>query len=132
MGSEIRLECASTGGIAVMADRQRIQQVFSNLVQNALQSMPTGGRVSLVVEDGPRHVSVRVSDQGRGFSRTALARAGEPFYSEREGGMGLGLAVAIDICRAHQGTLQVENLREGGACIRVELAKFKPQDGPCP
>ena len=44
-------------------------------------------------------VAVIVEDEGPGFSASALARLGEPFYSEKEGGMGLGLAVAKDICR---------------------------------
>jgi hypothetical protein len=68
-------------------------------------------------------VAVVIEDEGAGFSASALARLGEPFYSEKEGGMGLGLAVAKEICLAHGGGLVVENRNAGGAMVRVEFAR---------
>jgi len=67
-----------------------------------------------------------VEDQGVGFSSQALERFGEPFHSEREGGMGLGLAVSKEIIEAHRGKISVENLPEKGA--RVRIVWPKPQD----
>jgi len=66
-------------------------------------------------------VAVAISDQGGGFTDLALQPLGEPFYSEKEGGMGLGIAVAKDICEAHGGVLSAENRNGGGACVRVRL-----------
>lgn len=109
--------------VMILADRFRIQQVLGNLLRNAIQAMPSGGRVTLAVIDSGSRVSVVVDDEGNGFSASALARLGEPFFSEKEGGMGLGLAVAKDICEAHGGSLSVENRDGGGARVWAEFAK---------
>jgi nitrogen fixation/metabolism regulation signal transduction histidine kinase len=66
---------------------------------------------------------LEVEDQGGGFSEKALERFGEPFHSEREGGMGLGLAVSKEIIESHGGTLKASNLPAGGACVRIQWAR---------
>jgi len=114
---------ASATPVMIRADRQRLQQVLGNLLLNAVQAMPCGGRVTVRVDDAGSRVAVLVEDEGAGFSASALARLGEPFYSEKEGGMGLGLAVAKDICEAHGGGLAVETRAGGGARVRAEFAK---------
>lgn len=106
----------------VKGDRDRLRQVLCNLLLNAIQSMPKGGEVKLRVLKG----MLEVEDQGVGFSSQALEKFGEPFHSEREGGMGLGVAVSKEIIESHGGTISVENLPEQGACVRVKWPK--PQD----
>lgn len=106
----------------VRGDRDRLRQVLCNLLLNAIQSMPKGGEVKVRVLRG----LLEVEDQGGGFSTQALARFGEPFHSEREGGMGLGVAVSKEIIESHGGTISVENLPEKGACVRITWPK--PQD----
>jgi len=114
---------SATAPVMIQADRFRMQQVLGNLLRNAIQAMPSGGRVVIAVIDAGSRVSVVMDDEGKGFSESALARLGEPFFSEEEGGMGLGLAVAKDICEAHGGSLTVENRDGGGARVRAEFAK---------
>jgi len=109
--------------LVILADRHRLQQVLGNLLLNAVQAMPRGGRVNVCLEDCAAQVRVVVEDEGAGFSAAALARLGEPFYSEKEGGMGLGLAVAKDICEAHGGGLAVETRDGGGARVQAVFAK---------
>jgi signal transduction histidine kinase len=117
--------------LVVLADRHRLRQVFGNLLLNAVQAMPRGGRVTVSAHDAGLRVAVVVEDDGAGFSATALAKLGEPFYSEKEGGMGLGLAVVKDICEAHGGTLTVANRPGGGARVQAEFAKSPtPADPP--
>lgn len=125
-GSHMGVEIGCTigpGSMTVRADGKRLQQVFTNLVQNAIQAMPTGGRIEIELEADADQVRVKVRDQGDGFSPTARERLGEPFFSEKEGGLGLGLAVACDICRAHGGELQLLEDVGQGASIRVELPR---------
>lgn len=102
----------------VPGDADRLRQVLGNLVLNAIQSMPKGGtvRVRVAVD------RVEISDEGHGFSEAAIEKFGEPFYSEREGGMGLGLAVSKEIVEAHGGLIEVENRPEGGALARIRWA----------
>jgi len=103
----------------VKGDRDRLRQVLCNLLLNAIQSMPKGGEITIRVLRG----ILEVEDQGVGFSPQALAKFGEPFHSEREGGMGLGLAVSMEIIDSHGAEIAVENLPEKGACVRITWPK---------
>jgi signal transduction histidine kinase len=105
----------------VKGDRERLRQVLCNLLLNAIQSMPNGGTVELRVLPG----CLEIVDQGSGFSAQALARFGEPFFSEREGGMGLGLAVSREIIESHGAAIHAENLPGKGACVRILWPKTK-------
>jgi signal transduction histidine kinase len=95
----------------------RLGQVFHNIILNAIQAMPEGGTLSITVSEK----DIRFADTGPGFSPAALRRGVEMLYSEKEGGMGLGLSVASNIVRAHGGRLIVGNRPEGGAVVRILL-----------
>jgi signal transduction histidine kinase len=101
----------------VQADIHRLGQVFHNIILNAIQAMPEGGTLSITVSE----VDIRFADTGPGFSQAALRRGAEMLYSEKEGGMGLGLSVASNIVRAHGGRLLLDNRPEGGAVVRILL-----------
>ena len=105
----------------ILADRSRLHQVLMNVILNAIQAMPSGGKVVAKLSNDGQRVRIGIEDEGKGFSEQALARAGEPFFSEKEGGMGLGLAVAQELCKAHGGELLATNRQEGGACVVIEL-----------
>lgn len=126
-GVRIDWEQAPTGPVMISADRQRIQQVFGNILINAVQAMPSGGRVTLALGEDAGRAWVSVADEGPGFSARALEHLGDAFFSEKEGGMGLGLAVAKAICEAHGGGLSVHNLESRGASVLIELLK-SPKD----
>lgn len=116
----------------IQGDRSRLQQVLMNVLLNAIQSMAGGGVLTLTATQENRKIIVAVEDQGCGFSPLALSKLGEPFFSEKEGGMGLGLAVAQELCRAHGGDLRAENRAEGGARVTIELPVFLPDDPSLP
>ena len=122
--AQVSLDYAPPAGppVVIHADGHRLRQVVGNLLLNAIQAMPRSGRVTVSLLDSGPTVALVIEDEGPGFSTTALARIGEPFFSEKEGGMGLGLTVVREICEAHGGTLSVGNRDEGGARVRVELA----------
>jgi signal transduction histidine kinase len=101
----------------LQADSRRLSQVFHNIIFNAIQAMPNGGRLAITARDG----AITFADTGPGFSTAALARWAEMLFSEKEGGMGIGLNVAEQIVRAHGGRLSVSNQPAGGAVVRVEL-----------
>jgi signal transduction histidine kinase len=101
----------------ILCDSRRLGQVFHNIMLNAIQAMPTGGSLTISAHER----TITFADSGAGFSRTALARWSEMLYSEKEGGMGIGLSVADAIVRAHGGRLSVNNQPQGGALVRVEL-----------
>jgi signal transduction histidine kinase len=101
----------------VQADTHRLGQVFHNIILNAIQAMPKGGTLTITVSEK----DISFADTGSGFSPMALRRGAEMLYSEKEGGMGLGLSVARDIVRAHGGRLTLGNRPEGGAIVRIEI-----------
>jgi signal transduction histidine kinase len=108
----------------VRGDRERLRQVWCNLLLNAIQSMPKGGTVHLRILPGV----LEIEDEGIGFSAGALARFGEPFHSEREGGMGLGLAVCKEIIESHGATITAENLPGRGARVRILWPEPNPSN----
>jgi len=101
----------------LQADARRLSQVFHNIIFNAIQAMPAGGTLTITARPG----TITFADTGPGFSPTALARWAEMLYSEKEGGMGIGLNVAQSVIRAHGGRLSVANQPAGGAIVRIEL-----------
>jgi nitrogen-specific signal transduction histidine kinase len=108
---------------ALHADRQRVIQVFQNLVQNAIEHSPPGTRVSIAAGAAAegRAVWCAVRDAGPGFAPEDLRRLFEPFYSRRLGGTGLGLSIAQRIVEQHGGRIEAHNHPEGGAVVTVTL-----------
>ncbi|QRN98399.1 PAS domain S-box protein [Archangium violaceum] len=106
-------------------DPGRLAQVFQNLLANALQHSPHGGTVRLIARRSPDEEATRVEclvmDQGPGFSPEDLPHVFEPFYSQRPGGVGLGLSIVQRIVEEHRGSVSVGNRPEGGAEVRVCL-----------
>ena len=107
----------------------QVEQVLLNLVINARQAMPRGGRLRLEVRENARTqmVEVRVADSGVGIPPDRLRLIFEPFYTTKEpdehghGGTGLGLSVCRQIIEQHQGRIRVESLVGKGSTFTVKL-----------
>lgn len=125
-GVELRVEAAS--GVAVMADPRRLEQVFLNLLMNALKFTPAGGRVTADISVAGASVDVRVADTGRGIDSEFLPHVFERFRqadsttARRVGGLGLGLFIARHFVEAQGGTIRVQSEGAGrGATVVVSL-----------
>ncbi|MBZ0268333.1 hypothetical protein K8I85_09280 [bacterium] len=120
----ITVEVAGTEApVTIHADALRVQQVLLNLLLNAVQAMPDGGRLAVEVRAAARRATVRVSDDGPGFSGKALRGAFQPFFTTKEQGSGLGLTVARRIIEGHGGTITAANATGGGAVVTVDLPR---------
>lgn len=108
---------------AVTGDPRNIQQVFLNLMLNAIQAMPQGGQLNVrgAVSDG--FVKVDVEDTGTGIPEENLPKVFDPFFTTKEPGMGtgLGLAVTYGILEAHRGKIEVESVLGKGSVFSVYL-----------
>lgn len=124
----VTAELDTPGELVIQADGRRLEHVFRNLLDNAIQAMPGGGVVVIRLKDLDDKVSFSVSDEGAGFNEIALARFGEAFYSEREGGFGLGLTLVCGVMEAHHGEIGVKNRTGGGATITGILPKIQPSE----
>ncbi|HEX4961135.1 MAG TPA: ATP-binding protein [Thermoanaerobaculia bacterium] len=121
------------GAIQVMACDGELQQVFTNLILNALDAMnDTGGRLTLDVMASDSQVMVRVEDSGPGIPADKLETIFQPFYSTKlsRGGTGLGLSISSEIVRRHGGDLRVVSRPGEGACFLVELPRHQPAAAP--
>jgi signal transduction histidine kinase len=98
-------------------------QVVMNLVDNAIDHSPKGGRVT-VRHDGPaERPRILVEDEGPGIPPNDLPKLFEPFFTKRQGGTGLGLSIVHRIVDQHGGWVMVENRKEGGARFAVVLGE---------
>jgi two-component system sensor histidine kinase RegB len=114
---------ASMNDVRVVWPIGAVSQALGNLVSNALQATGEAGRVGIDVTSADGRVTVRVLDSGLGMTREELARAGEPFFTTKGpgGGMGLGLFVARSTVEQLGGSLQLVSRAEGGLIASITL-----------
>jgi len=97
-------------GPTVQADAEKLRQVFANLVDNAIDALatiPEGRRIDLFLENGDGLATVRVRDNGCGIPSEKLDRIFNPFFTTKEKGTGLGMAISKKIVEAHEGAIEV-------------------------
>jgi two-component system sporulation sensor kinase A len=94
---------------------------LSNIAINALQAMPTGGKLSARIAKADGVVEITVADTGVGISEEALSKIFEPYFSTKQTGFGLGLAVTKTIVEEHQGSIAVESTPGVGTTFTVKL-----------
>jgi signal transduction histidine kinase len=117
--------------IWITADGGALEQLLLNLLLNAADSLQSGGRAGLSVEVADESVEVAVWDEGCGIAREHLEQIFDPFFSTKDEGTGLGLAVAQRVARAHGNELQVESEPGGGTTFRFALP-LEPIASPTP
>jgi two-component system, OmpR family, phosphate regulon sensor histidine kinase PhoR len=123
----IALTAARTEPVTALADRDRILQVITNLVDNAIKFTPDGGAVELSVGSTAGEALITVTDTGRGIPADDLTRIFDRFYrvdrsrSRGAGGTGLGLAIARHIVEAHGGRITVSSRINAGSTFTVSL-----------
>ena len=127
-GRNQRLEASPVPPLLVLGDRRRLEQVFFNLVGNALKFTPEGGRIEIGVNALPQAVEIRVSDSGAGIPADFLPHVFDAFRQADEasgrshGGVGLGLSIARELVDAHRGEIRAESAGPGrGATFIVTL-----------
>lgn len=115
--------------LIVEADADRLQQVFINLFNNALDAMPAGGELQVRTYIEESRVAVEVEDTGSGMTDEVRARIFDPLFTTKGGGggTGLGLAIVKQIVREHKGEIAVESAPGQGSCFRLTFPGISTQ-----
>jgi len=113
----------------IMADGTMLYQSFLNILINAMQSMPEGGRILVEVSSRDHLVTVHFDDEGQGIPNENLEKIWDPFFTTKEMGTGLGLGIVKNIVESHGGSIQIVNRPVRGIRVTVELpVKHKADD----
>jgi hypothetical protein len=105
----------------IFADRGLLKSAFLNVVLNAIQMMTSGGRLRISLATEGETLHVRFDDTGPGIEPAHLAKVFEPYFSTRDAGVGLGLAMTRDIIADHGGRVTAENLAGGGCRFEISM-----------
>lgn len=130
----VRLVMRETAGQLLLVDRERLEQVFVNLLDNALKNTPPGGEIAITARTIDDRVEIILSDTGIGIPSEHLARIFERFYrvdparSRNQGGTGLGLAITKHIIQLHGGTIDVASKPGLGTTFKILLPSGRRQD----
>jgi signal transduction histidine kinase len=105
----------------VLVDGNQIQQVFFNIILNAMEAMPEGGNLLIETKQIDATIEIYFQDSGKGVLTEDRERLFEPFYSSKKDGNGLGLSVSYGIITAHGGDLYLVEEKGTGACFCISL-----------
>ncbi|OLP63167.1 Sporulation kinase A [Bacillus pumilus] len=105
--------------LLINGDQNQLKQVFINLIKNAVESMPDGGKVDITAKAEKGGIRVTIKDEGVGIPESVMKRIGEPFLTTKEKGTGLGLMVTFNILENHNGTISVDSQPEKGTAFHI-------------
>ncbi len=109
----------------VALDAEQMEQVFFNLLKNALEALPDGGRIDIGLDADDQDVSATCRDTGLGMSAEQLAHLFEPYRTTKEKGTGLGLMISKRIVTEHGGSIAAESAPGGGTTFTVTLPRLE-------
>ncbi|MFC4617523.1 PAS domain S-box protein [Camelliibacillus cellulosilyticus] len=105
----------------IECEPDKLKQVFINIIKNAIEAMPEGGNLTIKVVTDNQNVDILFSDEGVGIPKERLEKVGEPFYSTKEKGTGLGMMICHRIIKSHNGTMTIDSEVNVGTTIKVTL-----------
>ncbi|WP_182914168.1 PAS domain S-box protein [Paenibacillus sp. 1011MAR3C5] len=106
-------------------NENQLKQVFVNVIKNAVEAMPDGGKVMITAQTmetlNGSSIHIQVKDEGQGIPQELIRRLGEPFVTTKEKGTGLGLMVSTRILEAHHGTMHIQSAPNEGTTVDISL-----------
>ncbi|HEX3036410.1 MAG TPA: ATP-binding protein [Thermodesulfobacteriota bacterium] len=112
-------------GLYVEADPQELKQVIWNLLLNAMQAMPNGGKITVGANVDVENVIIKISDEGCGIKKSLIPKIFEPFFTTREVGTGLGLTIVQKVIEGYNGEVDVLSSENKGTTFVIKLPETK-------
>jgi len=104
-----------------LIEREKLSQVFLNIILNAIDAVPIGGKIRVRMEKKPEGLTVIITDNGPSIPAEVREQIFLPFYTEKEDGTGLGLPISRKIVESYGGRINVSDANDGGACFTIFL-----------
>ncbi|MCL6414458.1 ATP-binding protein [Aestuariirhabdus sp. Z084] len=120
-GSSLKWTLGCKPGLQIYCNRDALVGAFQNLINNAVEAVGQNADITFSVKQNGGNLEIEVTDSGPGFDASTGQKMGEPFFSTKSKGTGLGIAVVRSIVRAHQGEFTIDSEPGEGACARVSL-----------
>jgi len=107
----------------IIGDKEKLKQVFINIIFNGVQSMDNGGTITINTEIIDNGVSISFIDTGMGIKKEDLGKIFNPFFTTKEQGVGLGLSISHRIIQDHKGYMTIDSIESKGTKIDIYLPK---------
>ncbi|MGN7356232.1 ATP-binding protein [Paenibacillus sp. SAF-054] len=117
---EIELERPESS-LWIIGETNQLKQVFINLLKNGMDAMDAAGTIRVSARSGDQEALINVKDEGRGMTAEQIERLGEPFFTTKDTGTGLGFMITQNIIHNHGGSIQVESVPDQGTTFTVKL-----------
>lgn len=117
----IIIECECKMDHVIRCDRNQIKQVFLNILKNAMEALPFGGTIEIVLDVEGDSQHIRFTDSGEGMTEEVIRRLGEPFHTTRSDGNGLGIMIVRNIVHAHEGHMTITSVQGEGTSVDIWL-----------
>ncbi|WP_145415485.1 ATP-binding protein [Paenibacillus xylanexedens] len=120
---------ASSDSAMVHCEENQLKQVFINVLKNGMEAMPNGGsiHIKLKVNELANRVRIEIKDEGIGIPEEMMPKLGEPFFTNKESGTGLGLMVSQRIIQSHKGMMDIKSVMNRGTTVIIELPASEVQ-----
>lgn len=119
---------ADTKDISIECSENQLKQVFINILQNSIEAMPDGGKITIHIKEiNNEGVIIHIIDEGIGIPEERIKRLGEPFYSTKEKGTGIGLMLSYKIIESHQGNISIMSEVGVGTTVTIYLPKAQSE-----
>lgn len=105
----------------ISCEENQLKQVFINLLKNAIEAMPSGGPIHISIQKKGSSIAISITDEGVGIPEEMISKIGDPFFTGKETGTGLGIMVSQRIINSHQGTLDIQSQVNVGTSVKLTL-----------
>lgn len=112
-------------GCLISCEENQLKQVFINLIKNAIEAMPSGGRIHIHITHKREFITIAITDEGMGIPEEMISKIGDPFFTGKETGTGLGIMVTQRIINSHRGTMEIKSQVNVGTTINLMLPALK-------